>query len=77
MEHEIFSEKHVLRLIHEGSSKTTFEYCEDSKRSFVYFRANQGHSGGIPIDSELVDVVHSDTLPMERVCFSLGLFLQH
>ena len=24
-----FSEKHWLRLIHQGSSKTRFEYCED------------------------------------------------
>ena len=27
-----FSEKHWLRLVHEGSSKTRFEYCEDSQK---------------------------------------------
>ena len=48
-----FSEKYWLRLIHEGSSKTRVECCEDSKNSLTYFRAIQGHSGGIPIDPEL------------------------
>ena len=36
-----FSEKYWLRLIHEGSSKTRFEYCEDSKNSLAFFRAIQ------------------------------------
>ena len=31
------SEKHWLRLVHEGSSKTRVEYCEDSKNSLAYF----------------------------------------
>ena len=44
-----FSEEDWLRLIHEGSSKTRFEHCEDSKNSLAYFRASQGHSGGITI----------------------------
>ena len=44
-----FSEEDWLRLIHEGSSKTRFEHCEDSKNSLAYFRALQGHSGGITI----------------------------
>ena len=34
-----FSEKHWLRLIHEGSNKTRFEYCEDSEDSLAYFRS--------------------------------------
>ena len=42
-----FSEKHWLRQFHEGSSKTRFEYCEDSQNSLAHFRAIQGHSGGI------------------------------
>ena len=46
-----------IRLIHEGSSKTIFEYCEDSQHSSAYFRAIQGHSGGIPIDPELMGYV--------------------
>ena len=41
-----FSEPDWLRHIHEGSNKTTFEYCEDSKNSLTDFRAIQGHSGG-------------------------------
>ena len=41
------SEKSWLRLIHEGNSKTRFEYCESSKNSLAYNRAIQGHSGGI------------------------------
>ena len=32
-----------------------FEYCEDSKNSLAYFRAIQGHSGGITIDPELME----------------------
>ena len=49
-----FSEKDWLRLIHEGSSRTRFECCEDSKNSLAYFRAVQGHSGGITIAPELM-----------------------
>ena len=48
-----FSEKHWLRLFHEGSSKTRFEYCEDSKNSLAYFRTIQGHPGGLSIHPEL------------------------
>ena len=40
------SEKLWVRLIREGSSKTRFEYCEDSKNSLACLRAIQGHSGG-------------------------------
>ena len=32
-----FSGKHWLRQIHQGSSKTKFEPCEDSKNSLAYF----------------------------------------
>ena len=49
-----FSEKYWLRLVHEGSSKTRVEYCEDSKNSLAYFRAIQGHSGGTHIDPEFM-----------------------
>ena len=52
-----FSETDWLRHIHEGSSKTRFEYCEDSKNSLAYFRAIQAHSGGIPIDPELMGYI--------------------
>ena len=49
-----FSGEQWLRLCHEGSSKTRFEYCEDSQNSLAYFWAIQGHSGGIPFDPELM-----------------------
>ena len=52
-----FSETHWLRLVHDGSSKTRFEYCEDSKNPLAYFRAIQGHSGGISIDPELMGYI--------------------
>ena len=71
-----FSDKDWLRLIHQGSSKTRFEYCEDSKNSLAYFRAIQGHSGGITIDPELMGA-HSDSLQLEGVYFSQELFFQH
>ena len=71
-----FSEKHWLRLIHEGSSKTRIEYCDHFKNSLACFRATQGHSGGIPIDPELMEI-HSDSLQLERVSFSKELFFPH
>ena len=49
-----FSDEQWLRLVHEGSSRTRFDYCEDSTKSLACFRAIQGHSGGIPIDPELM-----------------------
>ena len=71
-----FSEKDWLRLNHQGSSKTRFEYCEDSNISLAYFRAIQGHSRGITIAPELMEHI---PIPykLERVFFSLGLFFQH
>ena len=52
-----FSDQQWRRLIHEGSSKTRFEFCEDSQHSLDFFRALQGHSGGIPTDPELMGYV--------------------
>ena len=49
-----FSDEEWLRLVHEGCSKTRFEFCKDFKNSLAYFRAIQGHSGGITIDPELM-----------------------
>ena len=37
-----FSDEHWLRLIHEGSSKTRFEYCEDSKIIWLTFEQFKG-----------------------------------
>ena len=50
-----FSEKHWLRLVHQGSRKTRFENCEDSNNSLAYFRAIQGHSRGLTINPELME----------------------
>ena len=41
-----FPEKDWLRHIYEGSNKTRFEYCENSRKSLMYIRAIQGHTGG-------------------------------
>ena len=49
-----FSEKDWLRHIYEGSNKTRFEYCENSKKSLMYIRAIQGHTGGNMIAPELM-----------------------
>ena len=51
-----FSDQQGLRLIHEGSSETRFEYCQDFQPSLAYFRAIQGHSGGT-VDPELMGYV--------------------
>ena len=48
-----FSHKGWLQHIHRGSNKMRFEYCESSKGSLLYFRAIQGHTGGIMIAPEL------------------------
>ena len=53
MEHKI-SQKDWIRLIREGSSKKRVEYCVDHRNSLFYFRAIQGHSGGIQIMPELM-----------------------
>ena len=71
-----FLDEQWLRLIHEGSSKTRFECREDSKNSLAYFRSIPGHSGGIPIDPELIGV-RSNSLQLERVNLSQWLFFQH
>ena len=68
------SEKHWLRLTHQGNSKTRFEYCEDSENSLAYFRAIQGHPGGISIDPQLMEFIR---IPyFWKVYFSQGLFFQ-
>ena len=71
-----FSEKHWLRSIHQGSSKTRFEYCEDSNNSLAYFRAIQGHSRGKTIAPELMEHIPIPYNWKEDIC-SLGLFFQH
>ena len=55
-----FSDQQWIRLIQEGSSKTIIECCKDSKNSLAHFRAIPGHSGGISIDPELMEL-HSNS----------------
>ena len=39
------SQRDWLRAVHEGSNKTRFEYCKNSRDSVMYVRAIQGHTG--------------------------------
>ena len=57
MEHEMSQKSIGFFLIHEGCSKARIEYCEDSTKSIANFRAIQGHSGGIPIDPDVMGYV--------------------
>ena len=64
-----FSEIDWLRLVHEGSSKTRFEYCgllPSNKRTL-------GWNSNRPWVIE----VHSNSLQLERVYLSQGLFFHH
>ena len=49
-----FDDGYWLMLIHEGSNKMRFEYCEDNNES-LFLRAIQGHSGGTPINPDLMN----------------------
>ena len=51
-----FSDEAWLQKIFEGSTKKTIEYCKD-KDGIVWVFATQGHSGGIPIEPELMGYV--------------------
>ena len=64
-----FSDKYWLYFIHQGSSKVRIECCEDSKKSLAYFRAIQGHSGGTPLDPELMGYI--------RIPYNLNEFFFH
>ena len=52
-----FSDEAWLQKIFEGSTKKRIEYCEDKHGILGYFRAIQGHSGGIPMEPELMGYV--------------------
>ena len=43
-----------LRLIHDGGTKKRLEYSQHEDVNLCYFRAVQGHTGGIPISPELM-----------------------
>ena len=49
-----FDDGFWLRMIHDGGTKKLLEYCQDEDRTLCYFRAVQGHSGGIPITPVLM-----------------------
>ena len=71
-----FPEKYWLRLVHEGSSKTSFEFfVRISPNSLAYFRAFQGHPGGMPIGLELLGYIRIPHNLEEY--FSQRLFFQH
>ena len=52
-----FSDEAWLQNIIEGSTKKGIEYCKDKDGILCYLRAFQGHSGGIPIEPELMGYV--------------------
>ena len=52
-----FSDEVWLQKIFEGSSKKRTEYCKNKDEILCYLRAIQGHSGGIPIEPELMGYV--------------------
>ena len=63
-----FDDDFWLHSNNEGSTKKRFEYCKDEKNPLCYFRAIQGHSGGVQIRPEL----HTDPAQLERVHLSQG-----
>ena len=62
-----FSEKYMLRLIMKETARQESSIV-DPKNSLAYFGAIQGHSGGIPIDPELMGVF-SNSLHLDIVYF--------
>ena len=66
-----FSDMEWLQHIYEGSNKTRIEYCESSKKSLVFFRAIQGHTGGNMTAPE-VDGSRRYSIQLEKVCVSHG-----
>ena len=52
-----FSDEAWLQMILKGSTKKRIEYCNDKDEILRYLRAVQGHSGGIPIEPEVMHYV--------------------
>ena len=52
-----FSDEQWLRLFHEHTAKTRFEYCEDSQNSLAYFRTIQRHFCRLLITPELMGYI--------------------
>ena len=55
MEHKISQKNIGFGLFIEARARQESSNCEDSKMFLAYFRAIQGHSGGITIDPELME----------------------
>ena len=49
-----YLQQHWLQAIHEGSNKTKFEYCMNSKNQVPRVCALQGHTGGSMMSPELI-----------------------
>ena len=69
------SENNWIGHIHEGSNKTRFEYCEDSKNSWLVFEQFKTHKWNY--FNTWTDGARHNSLWLERVCVPQGLFLQH
>ena len=52
-----FSDEAWMQKIFEGSTKKIIQYCKGKDGILCYLRAIQGHSGGIPIEPELMGYV--------------------
>ena len=53
----ICTQEDWIHYVHEGSNKTRFENCLDSRKESVYIRAIQGHTGEVFIKPELMSHV--------------------
>ena len=52
-----FDDEAWIQIIFEGSTKKRMEYCKNEDGTLHCSRAIQGHSGGIPIEPELMNYV--------------------
>ena len=50
--------------LYKGSSKTPFQYCQNTCNTLLYIRAFQGHTGGNLIEPELIAHV---AIPVNRI----------
>ena len=69
-----FSDKEWLRLLHQGSSKTRFEYCEDSQK-FLGVLPSNSRTLWWNNNWPWVDGAHCDFLQLEGVYFITGIVL--
>ena len=70
-----FSDKAWLQMILKGSTIERIEYCNDEDEILRYLRAVQEHSGGIPIEPEVmhcVFILHN----WKKYIFHRGFFIE-